>query len=252
MEQIAADTAPEFKIYKDKAIYGATFFGGPLAAGYIIAENFKAFGDNKKFKRTWIITISFTVFLFLLMIFSPNAERIPKYIIPLAYTIVAFSLIRMHQGKQIDNHIKDGGKTYSGWRVLLISIISLLITFIVFLSIILLIPEEQMETEYYPYNSINNEILYYPSKIDKSEVQTICEKLQIANFFDSTYAMNIYLDKDGKSYQVFVPYIVPAWNNPPDIEYYENLHKFIKPYFPKNDIEFIMCDSMLNIKRRIN
>jgi hypothetical protein len=32
----------KIKLYSSKAISGATFLGGPLAAGYLIGENFKA------------------------------------------------------------------------------------------------------------------------------------------------------------------------------------------------------------------
>jgi len=38
------------KIYKAKEIYVGTFLGGPLVAGYTIAENFKIFGEIDKAK----------------------------------------------------------------------------------------------------------------------------------------------------------------------------------------------------------
>lgn len=51
MEQILDIQTSTQKIYRDKAIWVGTFLGGPLAAGYLIAENFKAFNDPAKVKR---------------------------------------------------------------------------------------------------------------------------------------------------------------------------------------------------------
>ena len=52
---------PERKIYKDPALLLGAFFGGPLAAGYMIAGNFKAFGRPDKAKKTWLFTILATI-----------------------------------------------------------------------------------------------------------------------------------------------------------------------------------------------
>src|SRR4051812_27203146 len=45
------------KVYKESAILIATLFGGPLVAGYLMAENFKQLGEPHKVKKTWLWTI---------------------------------------------------------------------------------------------------------------------------------------------------------------------------------------------------
>lgn len=47
MEQ-TLETNETVKIYKDRAIWAGTFLGGPLVAGYLIAENFKVFNEKKR------------------------------------------------------------------------------------------------------------------------------------------------------------------------------------------------------------
>lgn len=251
MNEIQKDTTSDIKIYKDKAIYGASYIGGPLAAGYIISENFKAFGDKEKVKKTWIITIVFIITLFSLILFTPGFERIPRFLIPLSYTLIAYWLIRQYQGKQIDEHINKGGKTYSGWRVALISIISLAITFVSVLPFILLIPDEKAETQIYSYKGIQNEITYYPNNIGKDEIVSLCQKLEAVNHFDSTYAMSLFFDKEGKNYKIYIPYSTSSWDNPGDVGFYENVRRHINSYYPKNSVEIILCDSAYNPKRTI-
>jgi hypothetical protein len=52
------------KIYTDRLIWAGTFLGGPLVAGYLIAENFKVFNEPNKVKLTWIYAIIATIVIF--------------------------------------------------------------------------------------------------------------------------------------------------------------------------------------------
>ena len=56
MEQTIDFEKPKQKIYKERAIWVGSFIGGPLTAGYLIAENFKAFNKLEKARKTWIFT----------------------------------------------------------------------------------------------------------------------------------------------------------------------------------------------------
>ena len=64
MEQIMEKQSPTGKIYKAREIEVGAFIGGPLVAGYFIAENFKVFNQPDKAKRTWVITIIVTILIF--------------------------------------------------------------------------------------------------------------------------------------------------------------------------------------------
>lgn len=117
----------QHKLYKSRSIYIATFLGGPLVAGYMISENFKALGQSEKIRNTWLITIGVTIVIFSLMFFGSFMEKVPKYIIPILYAGATELLVSKYQGKAINEHIEKGGPIYSGWKVFLISIIGLLI-----------------------------------------------------------------------------------------------------------------------------
>ncbi len=53
IEQTAEAVAAGKRVYKTNMIYLGSWLGGPLVAGYLIAENFKAFGEFSKAKKTW-------------------------------------------------------------------------------------------------------------------------------------------------------------------------------------------------------
>lgn len=121
------------KIYKDKAMYVASYVGGPLAAGYIIAMNYKAFGDNKNYKRTILLTLVATAVIYTLAFIIPEDVQIANYVFPITYTVLGFFIMRFLQGKQIDEHIKKGGFVFSWGRVFLVGLLWMLITLAFFL-----------------------------------------------------------------------------------------------------------------------
>lgn len=54
---------PAQKVYKERTIWVGTLLGGTLAAGYVVAANYKAFGEDDKARKTWFVTIAAVDFL---------------------------------------------------------------------------------------------------------------------------------------------------------------------------------------------
>jgi hypothetical protein len=133
---------PEFKLYKDNAIWVGTFIGGPLVAGYLVAENFKQLGQPDKSRTSWIIAILSTLAILGALFLIPGIEKIPRYIIPLTYTLIARLLVQQYQGEAIKSHISQGGPTYSSWRAVWIGLVGGILLAAVLLGIILLLDKD--------------------------------------------------------------------------------------------------------------
>ena len=127
LEEVIDNPILEKKVYKDRAFWLGTFLGGPLVAGYFLAENFKSIGESEKVKNTWIITIVLTIVIFGSVFLIPEDVNIPGQLIPIAYSAIAFGLFKKYQEPQINLYIQKGGE-YFGWgRVVLVSLLSLLL-----------------------------------------------------------------------------------------------------------------------------
>jgi len=90
-EEIEVNATEHLKFYSQGAIAMATFFGGPLAAGILIRENYKKFNDAKNGNRALIIGIISTILLFGFIFLIPESiiEKIPSPVIPAVYTRVS-------------------------------------------------------------------------------------------------------------------------------------------------------------------
>lgn len=129
-EPLYAVSAVAPKVYQPNMIRVATFLGGPLVAGYMIAENFKAFDEYDKAKKTWLFTIIFTIALFLLAYSIPESVNIPRIVFPVVYAWAAFALVNQYQGKMITAHIQNGGDTFKWGRSIIIGLIGMVVLLI--------------------------------------------------------------------------------------------------------------------------
>lgn len=119
------------KLYSLVSIGGATFLGGPLAAGYMIGENYKALNKPKEGKISLIIGVVATVLLFggIFMIPEHILEHIPRQLIPLIYIGIVWGIVEWKQGEALKAHKAVGNAFYSGWRAAGIGFVSLVIIF---------------------------------------------------------------------------------------------------------------------------
>jgi len=126
-----------FKVYTKNTIPIVAFLLGPVGACYMLAKNFESFGDRAAAKKTWTILI---VAMVIYGIYVVSPFTIPFInSLPILYTIIIYSRTNDLQGKILDEHIKNGGKAYSGWKAFGVGILSLVITLVYIFALALFI-----------------------------------------------------------------------------------------------------------------
>ena len=140
-EQVLEAVKSTKKIYKKNAIWVGSLLGGPLVAGYLLAENFKVFNEAGKAKKTWIFTVIGTILIFGIALLMPDDVKIQNRIIPLIYTLIAYLFAEHFQSKNISAFIALGGKAFSWWRTILVSVIGLVITVVLLLAFLFFMPQ---------------------------------------------------------------------------------------------------------------
>ena len=134
MEETLLTAPTNYKLYKDQSIYVGTLLGGPLVASFLIAENFKNLGQRKKVKATWAIGVAATVTIFWIAYSIPSNIKIPNFLIPLVYSVIAQNLVKHFQGKEIKAHLASGGQVYSVWHAVLAGLVGLIILLVIILG----------------------------------------------------------------------------------------------------------------------
>ncbi len=119
------------KLFSQKAITIATYFGGPLAAGYLVKKNYEALEQPDNARKSLIIGIISTILIFGGIFSTPEEiiDKIPNALIPLIYTGIIYLLVEKYQGENLKKHKETGGEFYSGWKAAGIGAIAMLILF---------------------------------------------------------------------------------------------------------------------------
>jgi hypothetical protein len=128
------------KFYSQGAITIATYFGGPLAAGYLVKKNYDTLEQPENGKKALIIGIVSTILIFLVIFSIPESiiDKIPDALIPLIYTGIIYWIIDKLHGEILKSHKESGGEFYSGWKAAGIGAIAMLIlTSGIFLSLLI-------------------------------------------------------------------------------------------------------------------
>jgi len=255
-EQILDAEKPTRKIYNEIAIALATIFGGPLVAGYLIAENFKAFNQTDKAKKTWFYAITATASIFAGLILTPYniALKIPNWIIPLINVIIVSFLVQHFQRQNISAHIASGGQLFGWWRSTAVTLIGGTIT-IIFLSICLLLFSGSIIntlTSTKTYGSMKHEIIFVKENITEREVDKIANGLTTAAFFDNAVPKAVFVKRENNTYDLSVPVLAGTENNHQVLQQYVGLRDDLQKLFPNNRIVLnLTVDDTNNVIRRL-
>ncbi|MEL7530958.1 MAG: hypothetical protein AAFN10_06610 [Bacteroidota bacterium] len=130
----------DVKLHSSTAILIATLFGGPLAAGYLMMENYQNLGDRDAASKALIYGIVGTVALFGLILLIPESvmEVIPTPAISIASVIGIRAIVEQKLGETLKEHKANDKAFYSRWRALAVGLICLLIISAVTLSAVFL------------------------------------------------------------------------------------------------------------------
>ena len=250
MNETIDKTIPKGKIYKDKAFWVGTFLGGPLVAGYLFSENFKALGQPEKVKPTWIITIIATVVIFGGIFLIPDNINIPNQIIPIVYTAITFGLFKKYQEERATEHINQGGLIYNWGRVVGVGIVGLLITILPIFAIAYAsdtIDQANISTKTYG-TTVKHEIDFNKSNITEREIDKIADGFIETGFFDLSVAKYVYVVKNGDKYEISISVIQGIENDIEALQPFMDLRTDMDNHFPNNRIEFkLVVDYLDNV-----
>lgn len=107
------------KIYNENMVRVSTLLAGPFAAAYLMAQNYKTFGEEKRARQTLLYGAIFTVFVFGTLLVLPEKvlDKMPHILLPLLFSVIAQFLMRKFQTPEVENYLNAGGQKHSNWKV---------------------------------------------------------------------------------------------------------------------------------------
>ena len=111
------------KIYNENMVRVSTLLAGPFAAAYLMAENYKTFGQEKLARQTLIYGSVATVFIFGTLMVLPEKvlDKVPHFLLPIVFSVISQFIMRRFQTPEVENYLTEGGQKHSNWKVARVS-----------------------------------------------------------------------------------------------------------------------------------
>jgi nicotinamide riboside transporter PnuC len=116
----------------------ATFLGSPLPGILLIAKNCSSKGRQSEARSTALWAIGFTVAVIVLAFILPDS--VPASGLAIGYTMGVFQWAKQKQGKEIEEHIANGGSLASWWTTIGIGLAGLVVVGALIFGVVLVIP----------------------------------------------------------------------------------------------------------------
>lgn len=113
-------------MYSAGQVWLATFLGGPVGGGWLMALNYKRLGEPGKARMTVALSVLAMAALIAIGFVTPDRSMSWLAIVPI---IVMRALAKSLQGAAYDRHVAAGGSRGSSWRAAGIGVASLAICF---------------------------------------------------------------------------------------------------------------------------
>ena len=115
------------KVFSSKAALGGVLLGGPIVFGYILAHNYRVFGQSQKANYAWLLALSIAVVAFFLPDYIPALQG-SSSMFSILVALGCRSIVDYSQANDIKNHLASGGQLQPWWVTLLIGLMGLLLT----------------------------------------------------------------------------------------------------------------------------
>ncbi len=124
----------ERKGYNEQSIFVGALLGGPLVAGYMMAENYKAVGKDENVMLTWVFALAYVVF----QIIGHDLHSIiglPRIAVAFISAFIIILIAKAVQGNEIYQLKMEDDRIHGWGRTAVISIIGMILVFTIFFLI---------------------------------------------------------------------------------------------------------------------
>ncbi len=228
-----------------------------MAAAYLIARNFRSLGRRDAARWALIIGILFTLALVTTVALLPESviEKIPYHVIPLAYGIIGYWVVKSLQQKDIDAHLPTGARKGSWVTIVGSGVLSLVLTLAYFWILLFLTPSRDQIFAGTPrkFESTGGTVYYDKATIQEADVNAVGTQLEKMGYFEKGNPLAAGFRKEGNKYIVELILNEEKWEDPGIQHDVQQFLRILKRYYNDREfqVRFVAFDSIGRRKTKL-
>lgn len=239
------------KYFSIKAIWIATFLGGPLVGGFLIASNFYRF--NKRDYAFWsiIFSILFTIVFFWLLFRIPDAilDKIPNTLFPIIHAPIFGFLAYRFQKTDIQLLEAEQVPKEHWSKTLGFGVIGLAFTISILFAMASY--EPIFPGEKYAYGGMHHELYYEGDNFSEQLLEKIGNNLESWGYFSNEF-MGVAHVKEWKTMFIISLYIDKSyWNDQQLIEDINFLKQYLNTDLGKEVTIRLIHDNFTDTEEKV-
>jgi hypothetical protein len=188
---------PKQKIYSAQAIIVSTLVTGPLTGGYMLAKNFRTFGENSRAMWAMVLVAAYLAFVIVSDV-VPFLNMVPGFAFAIPPVVIMLYTLRNYQETNIAAHFAAGGEKVSTGKIVVLGVINLVLTMVFVLGGSILLSYAMDDTVHKIYGDAGHDIAYRSGNISEQEIDRIADALTKTTYFDSEKKFVDVEDEGGK------------------------------------------------------
>ena len=258
-----SELSPSGKVYTETMVAMAAFFGSPLAAGYLFAENYKALQQPHKVQGAWAMAIGSTIALFVLTYAIEYFIELPLVGLGVGVAFATRAIFRNEQGAAVTEHIAKGGALHSAWRAfgVTLAVFGVIFGVVLAVSLFAIYPNKQEEAlviqapeistsiddfQTKSYGEAAHVIVFNRGNISEEMIDAIASELTTVGFFDEVNSKTVYLEiSSGRQYAFTVTQANVDPSDPATQTLYQNAKAQLEAFLAVASVELILMDEDL-------
>ncbi|MFK7799141.1 MAG: hypothetical protein AB8E82_16935 [Aureispira sp.] len=258
-----SELSPKGKVYTETMVAMAAFFGSPLAAGYLFAENYKVLRQPHKVQRAWAVAIGGTIALFVLIYIVEQFIEVPTIGFWVGVAFGTKAMFRNEQGAAVTEHIAKGGELHSGWRAAGVSFAAfgVILIFVIGSTFLLFSPKSSEVEVAIPapeisstvadfqtrsYGDAAHVIVFNRADISDEVIDAMASELTQAGFFDAVNSKTVYLEiNPDRVYNFVVTQADVDPSDPATQTLYKNAKAQLEAFLANTTVELLLMDEDL-------
>lgn len=252
------------QVFTKRMIELGAFFGGPLAAGYLLGKNYKALGEEEKVGITYAMAVlAMVVYVVVTVAIKFYVYDLPSFLYGLLSLLGARYIYQKEQATKVEQHLAAGGETQTGKEVFKVVMVVLALVVGIVVGIVVLFYRQEVNMDEMPppppvqtiqadqfttgiatnrYGGMDHMISYDREQFSGAAIDELAAILTNIGYFGRNRQQVVHVELEEGEYTLFMVELPQRVAIPANQNAYRSIKNTLVEFYGTNAVTLVLTD----------